>query len=252
MNSPSTGRAVLVTGSSRGIGRAIATAFAENGDRVTINYHRNREAAEQLAQQLPGQGHIIVQADLADPASVRRMVDEVADTFGEINVLVNNAGIAFEHRILETTYEQWQSAWRTIYDLNVAGYVNTTYCAVRHMGDGAHIINITSRAAYRPLPDAPAYSASKAAMNSFTQAMAAALGSHGISVTAIAPGPVDTDMAAARAETPLGKAATRMSPFDRNGHPDEIAAAAVYLASAKAEWASGTILDLNGAASFRH
>lgn len=251
MSSATTRRGVLVTGSSRGIGRAIALAFAQAGDRVTINYRGNREAAEELAAQLPGEGHLVVGADLADPAAVQRMVEEVAEAFGGIDVLVNNAGVANHHPILETSYEEWQSAWRSILDLNVAGYTNTTWCAVRHMGPGSRIINVTSRAAFRPLADQPAYSASKAAMNSFTQAMAAALGSRGISVTAVAPGPVATDMGTAFLETPAGKAVLAMSPFNRIAEPEEIAAAVSYLASPEAEWASGTVIDLNGAASFR-
>jgi NAD(P)-dependent dehydrogenase (short-subunit alcohol dehydrogenase family) len=151
------------------------------------------------------------------------------------------------------SYEQWQDAWRETLAVNLIGAANVTWCAVQHMiaGGGGRIINVSSRGAFRGEPAHPAYGASKAALNAFGQSLARALAPHGIAVTAIAPGYVETDMAAPHLAGPAGGRIRAESPFGRVARPDEIAAAAVYLASAGAEWASGTIVDLNGASYLR-
>ncbi|RDI68394.1 SDR family NAD(P)-dependent oxidoreductase [Nocardia pseudobrasiliensis] len=243
-------RAILVTGSSGGIGRAVATAFAENGDRVAIHYRGNRDAAEQLSKELPGDGHLLVQADVTDPDAVQAMVDQVVDAFGGIDVLVNNAGHATPHPILETDYEQWRTAWRTIIDLNLVATANVTWCAVRHMDTGARIVNMSSVGAFSGT-EPPAYGASKGALNSLTYILARDLGRRGIGVTGVAPGWVETELAAPVLDSPQGDVLRAQSPFGRVGRPDEVAAAVLYLASPQAEWASGAVLDLNGAFLFR-
>ncbi|MDP9849576.1 SDR family NAD(P)-dependent oxidoreductase [Streptosporangium lutulentum] len=245
------GRAVLVTGASRGIGRAIATAFAADGDRVAIHHRDSADLAEALRAELPGEGHTTVQADIADPAEVRRMVDEAAKALGGIDVLVNNAGVFFHHPITEVSYEDWQAAWRRTLDTNLVGAANATWCAVRHMKRGGRIVNVSSRGAFRGEPDGPAYGASKAGMNALGQSLAIALAPHGITVGTVAPGFVETDMTNEHLKAPRGDAIRAQSPFGRVAMPEEIAAAALYLASPAAEWASGTIIDLNGASYLR-
>src|SRR4051794_31770602 len=123
------GRAVLVTGASRGIGRAIAEAFAAHGDRVAGNYRTTGKRAEALIRDLPGDGHLAVQADIADPDAVRHMVDTVASALGGIDVLVNNAGVFLDHPILSASYKDWQSAWRAELEVNLVGAANVTWCA---------------------------------------------------------------------------------------------------------------------------
>jgi 3-oxoacyl-[acyl-carrier protein] reductase len=144
------GRAVLVTGASRGIGAAVARAFAQTGDRVAVHYGASRDRAEELAASLPGGGHVVVQADLADPEAVRRMVDGAADGLGGLEVLVNNAGIFEAHPIADTSYEQWQRAWERTLAVNLTGAANVTWCAVQHMlaGGGGTIVNVSSRGAF--------------------------------------------------------------------------------------------------------
>ncbi|MDR2985001.1 MAG: SDR family oxidoreductase [Nocardiopsaceae bacterium] len=245
-------RAVLITGASRGIGRAIAARFAAAGDRVAVHHRGSPDLAGALVAGLPGSGHTIVQADIADPDAVRVMVDQAASDLGGLDILVNNAGVFTAHPITEVSYEDWQDQWRATLGVNLVGAANVTWCAVQHMKDrGGRIINVTSRGAYRGEPRSPAYGASKAGLNSFGQSLARALAPHGIAVMSVAPGFVATDMTNEHLKPPRGDEIRAQSPFGRVGEPEEIAAAVLYLASDQAGWASGAVLDLNGASYLR-
>ena len=246
-------RAVLVTGASRGIGAAIARAFARNGDHVAVHYGSGRQSAEDTQASLAGTGHVIVQADLRDPEAVLAMVGRAASTLGRIDVLVNNAGIFVPHPIEAVDYDEWQRAWRDTIDVNLIGAANVTWCALQHMPRHAssRIINVGSRGAFRGEPRNPSYGASKAGIAAFGQSIAKSLGHEGIAVTTIAPGFVDTDMAAASLAGQRGDEIRAQSPFNRVPTADEVASAVVFLASAEAEWASGSVLDFNGASYFR-
>lgn len=213
----------------------------------------SREQATDLVRSLPGTGHVLVQADLRDAEQTRRMVDEAAEGLDGIDVLVNNAGVFYPHDIDEVTYEQWQAAWADVLGVNLVGAANVTWCAVRHLPrDGsARIVNVGSRGAFRGEPDCPAYGASKAGIAAFGQSLAKALGSSGIAVTTVAPGFVETDMTTQSLLGEAGALRRAESPFARVGSPAEVAAAVVYLASPQAQWASGAILDLNGASYLR-
>ena len=247
-------RAVLVTGGSRGIGAAIARAFAERGDRVAVHCASAVAAAQAVRDALPGQGHAVVTADLADPAAVEAMVDHAAGRLGGLDVLVNNAGIYVGHPVLGTSYAEWQAAWQATLGVNLVGAANVTWCAVRHMtagGRGGRIVNVGSRGAYRGEPAHPAYGAAKAGLHALGQSLAVALAPHGITVASVAPGYVQTDMTAGELATPAGDAIRAQSPFNRVASPEEVAAAVVYLASPEAAWSSGAVLDLNGASYLR-
>jgi 3-oxoacyl-[acyl-carrier protein] reductase len=243
----------LVTGASRGIGRAIAQAFAAAGDRVAVHYRDSAALAAEVLAGLAGTGHAVVQADLADPDAVRRMVDGAYDALGGLDVLVNNAGVFTPHPITDVSYEQWQASWQDTLGVNLIGAANVTWCAVQHMvsSGGGRIVNVSSRGAFRGEPGQPAYGASKAGLNAFGQSLARALAPQGIAVATVAPGFVDTDMAAGHLDGARGAEIRAQSPFDRIATAEEIAAAVLYLASPEAEWASGAILDLNGASYLR-
>jgi 3-oxoacyl-[acyl-carrier protein] reductase len=245
-------RAVLVTGASRGIGAAVAHAFAAGGDRVALHFGRSREKAEAVAAALPGDGHVVVGAELADAEQVRGMVERAAGELGAIDVLVNNAGV-FDpaHAIDEVSYEDWQRAWADTLAINLTGAANAAFCALPHMGRGGRMVFVASRGAFRGEPDHPAYGASKAGMISLAQSLARRLGPRGIAVSTVAPGFVETDMAADALTGEAGERRRAESPLGRVSKPEEIAAAVRYLASPEAEMATGTVIDVNGASFLR-
>ncbi|MDJ0360106.1 SDR family oxidoreductase [Rhodococcus sp. H29-C3] len=252
-------RGVLVTGASRGIGRAVAQAFAERGDRVAVHYRTGREEAEETLRQLPGEGHALVQGDLADPQAALSLVSEaIAGVGGALDVLVCNAAVApserNRHSVAETSYDEWVSSWRTMVDVNLLGAANVTWAVANHLierqAPGA-IVNVGSRGAFRGEPEHPAYGASKAALHAFGQSMALALAPHRISVTSVAPGFIATERQHTKLEGPTGDAIRDQSPFGRVGTPEDVVAGVVYLASPEAMWSSGTVLDINGASYLR-
>jgi NAD(P)-dependent dehydrogenase (short-subunit alcohol dehydrogenase family) len=244
---------VLVTGGSRGIGRAVAEQFAARGATVAVQFRAARQAADATLAALAGGGHVAIQADLADPEQARSLIERVLDQLGRIDVLVNNAGIYEEHPILETSYEDWQRIWRRTIDTNLLGPANLLHAVAPHMvaAGGGRIVNISSRGAFRGEPDHPAYGASKAGLNNLGQSMARALGPHGIYVTTVAPGFVDTDMAAPFLHGPGGDAIRAQSPLNRAATPEEVARVVAFLASPGAESTTGAIVDVNGASYLR-
>lgn len=248
-----TNRTVLITGGSRGIGAAIAQKFAAAGDRVAIHYVSSTQDAQDVADSLDGQGHLIARADLRDPEAIKSMVDDVARQFGVIDVLINNAGVFFDHPIESTTYEEWQRAWSDTLGVNLIGAANVTWCALQHMPKNvsSRIVNIGSRGAFRGEPVSPAYGASKAAIVAFGQSIAKALAPMKIAVTTLAPGFVESDMATRLLDGPEGDGIRAQSPFNRVAKPEELAQAVFFLASPENEWASGAVLDFNGASYLR-
>jgi NAD(P)-dependent dehydrogenase (short-subunit alcohol dehydrogenase family) len=246
-------RTILITGGSRGIGAAIAAEFAAAGDLVAVHYSSAAKNAQAVVDSLAGSGHIIVQADLRDPDAIKTMVDSVAQEFGSIDVLINNAGVFFDHPIESSSYEQWQQAWADTLGVNLIGAANVTWCALQHMPKNrtSRIVNIGSRGAFRGEPVSPAYGASKAAIVAFGQSIAKALAPMKIAVTTLAPGFVETDMAARLLDGPEGDGIRAQSPFNRVARPEGLAKAVYFLASADSEWASGAVLDFNGASYLR-
>ena len=244
---------VLVTGGSRGIGRAVAEEFAARGATVAVQFRADRRAADDTLAALHGVGHLALPADVTDPEQVRSLVERVVDRFGGIDVLVNNAGIYQEHPILETSYEDWQRIWRRTIETNLIGPANLMHAVVPHMvaAGGGRIVNVSSRGAFRGEPDHPAYGASKAGLNSLGQSLALALGPHGIYVTTVAPGFVETDMAAPFLDGPAGDAIRAQSPLRRAATAREVARVVVFLATPGAESTTGAIVDVNGASYLR-
>ena len=247
-------RTALVTGASRGIGRAIAQRLAAAGARVAVHYRQNRTAAELTFQALSGQGHILIQADLTKPDEVQRMVETAIEQLGGLDILVNNAGITAEHQPLaDIDYRTWQDSWQQVIHTNLIGAANASYCAARHMIErkSGKIINIGSRGGYRGEPLSPAYGASKAGLHALSQSLAKYLGQYGVFVTAVAPGFVQTDMARTSLAGSQGDEIRNQSPFGRVATPEEVAHTVLFLAAPGSEWHTGGVLDLNGASYLR-
>ena len=250
-------RAVLVTGASRGIGAAIAGVFARSGDRVAVHYGSREDHAREVQASLPGDGHLVVGADLMDASAVRRMVDEVAEAFAGIDVLVNNAGIFEPHPITDTSYWEWQESWRRTLGVNLTGAANVTWCAVQHMGrprpDRQHRLR-AGRFAANPTNRSYGGGQCKGRTDRVRPvAGARARAARRSRSPAVAPGFTETDMAATGSspQRERGQARRAESPLGRVATAEEVAAAVFYLASPAAELASGAVLDVNGASYLR-
>lgn len=243
----------LITGASRGIGRAIAISLAARGARVAVHFHRSHTAAEETLRSLPGSGHCLVEGDIARHDAARTIVTEAIDTLGHLDVLVNNAGVFDHHPVQTSSYDEWRRAWSDIIGTNLIGAANVSFWAARHMiaRGGGRIINISSRGAFRGEPDAPAYGASKAGMNSMSQSMAKSLAPQHVYVFCVAPGWVETDMAEPYLSMPEGEEIRRQSPLARVATPDEIARTVLFLASDAPAYMTGCIIDVNGASYLR-
>lgn len=246
-------RVVLVTGGSRGIGRAIAERFAAAGDRVAVHYRSNQSAAAETLAALGGAEHTAIAADVSDPQACAELVGQVVAEMGRLDVLVNNAGIYDLHPALDVDFEQWQQSWNATISTNLTGPAHLMFHAARHMAasGGGKIVNVSSRGAFRGEPESPAYGAAKAGLNSLSQSMAKYLAPQGIFVGVVAPGFVETDMAAPFLAGELGREIKSQSPLNRAATPDEIARAVEFLASDGIEYLTGCIIDANGASYLR-
>jgi 3-oxoacyl-[acyl-carrier protein] reductase len=244
---------VLLTGASGSIGQAIARSFAEAGARVALHFHRGRLAAETLFASLTGSGHILAEADIADGGSVFSLVQKVTSEFGRIHVLVNNAAIYRTHPLAEVDYDTWQDSWAQVLAVNLVGASNLCYCVARHMKDqgGGHIVNISSRGAFRGEPRHTSYGASKAGLNALSQSLAVELAPYHIYVTAVAPGWVEGGMATEALDGPRGESIRQQSPLGRVAKPEEVARTVLFLASQGSEFLTGAVVDLNGASYLR-
>lgn len=244
---------VLITGASRGIGKATALAFANKGAKVGINFRSNIEEAQKTLKELPGKGHQLFQADISKKENCQSLVNEFVKVYGQLDVLVNNAGISIFHEIDEVNFEHWTHAWEETFKTNLFAAANLTYWAAQTMmkTGGGRIINVSSRGSFRGEPTKPAYGASKAALNAMTQSLAKKLAPHHIYLGVVAPGFTETEMAAVTLTPTERENLLRESPFQRMAQPEEVAHAILFLASEGAEYTSGTIIDVNGASYLR-
>jgi 3-oxoacyl-[acyl-carrier protein] reductase len=235
----------LVTGGSRGIGRAIVKAFAAEGAKVAFVYRGSKEAADQLVAEV-GSNILALQADVTKPEEAQRCVETVEKAWGPVSILVNNAGIIKDDLFVRLEPE----AWKAVLETNLGGtYYFTRAVAYSMMKQRkGRIINMSSIAAEHANPGQTNYSASKGAINSFTRALAVELASRGVTVNAIAPGFIETDMSAA-VRNKAGDLIKKMIPMRRLGQPEDIARAAVFLAGEEASYITGQVFTVDGGLS---
>ena len=248
------GKTVFITGGSRGIGKACAQLFASAGANVIITYKSAAAEAEEVVKSLQKEGrHTALQLDVANAEQIEQVFQEAVSVYGKIDVLVNNAGVFTEHKILQVSYDQWRQLWQQIIATNLVGVSNLCYFAARHMKEagGGKIVNISSRGAFRGEPDHPAYGASKAGLNALSQSLAITLAPHNITVGVIAPGFVETDMAKEYLAGEEGRKIKQQSPLNRVATTEEVARSVAVFASGGLEFMTGGIIDVNGASYLR-
>ncbi len=237
------GKIALVTGGSRGIGAAIAKRLAEDGAHVAITYAKDASAASAVVKaiELGGGKALAIQADAANAEAVKAAVEKTVATFGQLDVLVNNAGTAIPKTFEETTLEEMDR----VIDINVRGTLAATQAALKHMKSGGRIISIGSAVGERvQTPGLVAYSATKGAVKIFTQGLSREVGSRGITVNNVQPGPIDTDLNPASGDWAVPqKAATAL---DRYGHVEEIAAAVAFIAGPESSYMTGSNITVDG------
>lgn len=241
------GKVAVVTGASKGIGASIALHLADEGAAVVVNYGSSKQDADRVVGQITAKGAkaIAVQASIAKEADIRRLFAEAKAAFGPLDILVNNAGV-YEFLPLEkVTAEHFHK----MFDLNVLGLILATQEAVRHFNpSGGSIINISSVAATATPPETSVYSATKAAVDAVTKSLAKELRPRKIRVNSINPGLVDTEgvRAAGIDASDFRKHVEAQTPLGRIGQPQDIASAAVFLASSDSAWITGTTLYVAG------
>ncbi len=243
MNRKLEGKIALVTGGSRGIGAAIAKRLATDGAKVAITYSKGAEAAASIVKEIERAGvkAIAIQADAADADAVKAAVEKVVATLGQLDILVNNAGTAIPKPFEETTLEEMDR----VIDINVRGVFVATQAALKHMKDGGRIIMIGSCVGERMMtPGLVPYSATKGAVKMFSQGLSREVGSRGITVNNIQPGPIDTELNPAAGEWAVPqKAATGLN---RYGSVDEVAALVAFVAGPESSYITGANLTVDG------
>jgi len=237
------GKVALVTGGSRGIGAAIAKRLAAEGARVAITYSKGADAAASVVEAIEHDGGkaVAIQADAADADAVRNAVETTVETFGRLDVLVNNAGTVIPMSVEETTLADFDR----VFAVNVRGTFVATQAALKHIKSGGRIIMIGSCLGERVFfPGMAPYSATKGAIKMFTQGLARELGARGVTVNNVQPGPIDTDLNPASGEWATGQKAA--VPLDRYGHTDEVAALVAFVAGPESSYINGANLTVDG------
>jgi 3-oxoacyl-[acyl-carrier protein] reductase len=237
------GKIALITGGSRGIGAAIAKRLAADGASVAITYAKDANGASSVVKEIEGAGGkaIAVQADARDTKAVGDAVEKIVGTLGRLDVLVNCAGTAIPKTFEETTLEEMDR----VIDINIRGTFATTHAALKHMNDGGRIIMIGSCVGERMVtPGLVPYSATKGAIKMFTQGLSREVGSRGITVNNVQPGPIDTDLNPATGDWATPQKA--MTALNRYGHVEEVAALVAFVAGPEASYITGANLTVDG------
>ncbi|MFM0649643.1 SDR family oxidoreductase [Paraburkholderia bryophila] len=244
MNSTKNARVAIVTGASRGIGAAVAQRLANDGFAIVVNYASSSTEADALVAKLSAEGAkaIAVKADVSNPDDVRRLFESTEQQLGKVDLLVNNAGVFKPMPLADTS----DAVYEQTFDINVRGTFNTLREAAKRMNDGGRIVNFSSTVLALNLPGYAIYTATKAAVEAFTQIFAKELRGRHITVNAVAPGPVATALFFEGKSDEQIQTYAKMPPLERLGEPDDIAGVVSFLAGPDAGWVNGQTLRANG------
>jgi len=244
MSTPFANKVAIVTGASRGIGQAIAEALAANGANIVVNYVHNKSFAEEIVHRIQQNGGqaLAVQADVSKVSDLEALFQATMERFGHIDILVNNAGIMTTKPIEQITEQDFDRQFAT----NVKGTYFACQLAAKHMQAGGRIINFSTSVLGQMIPTYSLYAGTKGAVEQFTRHLAKELGPKGITINAVAPGPINTELFTAGKSEAQIDTFKHMTAFNRLGEPEDIAKVILFLASNEANWITGQTLRANG------
>jgi 3-oxoacyl-[acyl-carrier protein] reductase len=237
-------KVAIITGASRGIGAQIAKTFAKEGASVVVNYANNKTAADQVVSEIKGAGEkaIAMKADVSKADEVKALFDSAIEHFGKVDILVNNAGIALFKRLQDTSEDEFDRS----FNINVKGVFLALREAAARLENGGRIINISSTVTRLMMPNYSTYSATKSAVEQLTRVFAKEIGSRGITVNSVSPGPTNTQLFTEGKNEETIKRLASMAALERIAEPEDIARVVLFLASEDSAWITGQNIGANG------
>ncbi|MFP3888578.1 SDR family oxidoreductase [Priestia filamentosa] len=238
------GKVAIITGASRGIGRKVAEQLADLGAKVTINYSSSPDKAEEVVKEIQDKGGeaIAIQADISHIGDIERLFSETISAFGKVDILINNAGIMINKPLSEVTEADYDKQ----FSVNVKGTFFACQQAMKYMEEEGHIVNISTSVNGQMFPTYSVYSGTKGAIEQFTRQLAKEFGQKKITINAVAPGPVDTELFSVGKTKQQIEGMKKMNAFGRLGEPEDISNVIEFLVSEKSQWVTGQTLRVNG------
>ncbi|NOW89871.1 SDR family oxidoreductase [Clostridium beijerinckii] len=238
------GKVAIITGASRGIGSAIARQLSALGAKVVVNYSNNEVKAEEVVEEITKSGEqaVAIKADVSNIKDVERLFSETITKFGKVDILVNNAGVILYKLLSDVTEEEFDK----LFNINVKGTYFACQQAMKHMENNGRIINFSTSVVGSMFPTYSVYAATKGAVEQITRQLAKEFGPKKITINAVAPGPINTELFNVGKTDEQIEAIRQMNSFGRIGEPDDIANAIEFLVSDKAQWITGQTLRING------
>ncbi|MGK3722408.1 SDR family oxidoreductase [Priestia megaterium] len=238
------GKVAIITGASRGIGRKVAEQLADLGAKVTINYSSSPDKAEEIVKEIQDKGGeaIAIQADISQISDIERLFSETISAFGKVDILINNAGIMINKPLTEVT----EADYNKQFSVNVKGTFFACQQAMKYMEEEGHIVNISTSVNGQMFPTYSVYSGTKGAVEQFTRQLAKEFGTKKITINAVAPGPIDTELFSVGKTKQQIEGMKKMNAFGRLGEPEDISNVIEFLVSEKSQWVTGQTIRVNG------